>query len=73
MKAKIIYPLEALQGGLSKDYYCRMVHGKQVIQHRPRKQSERQKAMRKHFAQQWAGRPILILNSATECYGEGKP
>jgi len=35
MKATPIYPLETLQGSITKDHYCRMLKGKLIIQRRP--------------------------------------
>lgn len=53
MKAESVYPIEALKGSIAKEYYCRMLKGKLVIQHKPKRDkppTEKQIAARKRFA-----------------------
>lgn len=38
------------------DVYARMLNGQCILQRKPRKASEKQKAMRKAFAEKYAGR-----------------
>ena len=38
------------------DVYARMLNGKCILQRKPTKASQKQKAMRKAFADRWAGR-----------------
>lgn len=59
MKAKMMAPIEHIKGKIAKGYYARVVYGKQVIQRCPRhkkKPTEKQKAARKWFAENLAGR-----------------
>lgn len=66
MIAQPIYPIHALHGELTEEYYCRVLCGRQVIQHKPRKCSEKQRETRKAFARRWAGKHSRDSPSATE-------
>ena len=52
-------PIGALRGDLRKrgDLYARMLYGKCVIQKKPRRSSEIQRAMRKAFGSRYGGKP----------------
>ena len=52
-------PIGTLRGDLRKrgDLYARMLYGKCVIQKKPRRSSEKQRAMRKAFGSRYGGKP----------------
>jgi hypothetical protein len=59
MKAKMLLPIDIVQGTITKGYYARVVYGKQVIQRCPKrtkKPTEKQLAARKWFKENLAGR-----------------
>jgi len=35
MKAQPVYPIAAMRGALTDNYYCRMLKGHLIIQHKP--------------------------------------
>lgn len=59
MKARMMVPIDKVQGTIVRGYYARVVYGKQVIQRCPerkKKPTEKQLAARKWFAENLAGR-----------------
>ena len=59
MKAEAIYPIDSLHGNISPDHYTRVLNGKQIIQHRPKRTkppTEAQIRARKVFAEKYAGK-----------------
>lgn len=59
MKARMMIPIESVQGTIARGYYARVVYGKQVIQRCPvrkKKPTAKQLAARKWFAENLAGR-----------------
>lgn len=59
MKAKMMAPIASIHGTIANGYYGRVVNGKQVIQRCPvrtKAPTEKQKAARKWFAENLAGR-----------------
>jgi hypothetical protein len=73
MKAKLIFPLASMHGTIGRDYYIRMVNGKQVIQRCPRRRgpaTAAQIAARKAFAEKYAGNKGKVRDAkgvVTEC------
>jgi hypothetical protein len=58
MKAKMVIPIDLVQGTIAGGYYARVMYGKQVIQRCPvRKQapSDKQIAARKWFTEHLSG------------------
>jgi len=52
MKAEPHYPIAAIHGSLTKDHYCRILNGQQIIQRKPvrnKPPTERQLAVREVF------------------------
>ena len=58
-EVELCAPIGALRGDLRKrgDLYARMLCGKCVIQKKPRRSSEKQRAMRKAFGSRYGGKP----------------
>lgn len=65
MKITCHYPIQSLQGTLTEGYYCRVLNGKNIIQRKPRRQSDRQRAMREQFGKRWGGKHDGHSPSAT--------
>lgn len=65
MIANLQNPIAAIRGalGLGSEYYARMLNGQCVIQHKPRKQSQKQKDLRAIFGDNYGtskkGKPKL--------------
>lgn len=54
MIVKWIWPIGSMAGSITKEYYVRMLCGKQVIQHKPRKaMSEKKKQVCKAFGEKY--------------------
>ena len=59
MIAELEYPIKSLKGNISHEFYTRTLNGKQVIQHRPKRDkppTEAQIKVRKSFAEKYAGK-----------------
>lgn len=57
-KVKLCMPVAEIHGAMSeKDpVYHRVLNGENIMQAKPRRQSEKQRAMRKAFAEKYAGK-----------------
>jgi hypothetical protein len=66
MRAKLVAPFESLHGKLDRDFYARVMYGKQIIQRCPRRwkpPTEKQLEARRKFAEKYAGRGKAEENS----------
>ena len=66
MKARLMAPIESIQGKIAPGYYARIMYGKQVIQRCPvrtKPATEKQKAARQWFADNLSGRGWLDVAS----------
>lgn len=65
MIVTMVYPIALAQGALSQDYYVRVLHGQVVVQHKPRKSSAAQRAMRLEFGAKYG--TARRVPTATDC------
>jgi hypothetical protein len=59
MQAELEHPIKSLKGNISPGYYIRVLHGKQIVQRRPKRDkppTEAQIKARKAFAEKYAVR-----------------
>ncbi len=59
MIAELEHPIKSLKGNISPGYYTRVLHGKQIVQRRPKRDkppTEAQIKARKAFAEKYAVR-----------------
>ena len=56
-EVRLLEPIGALRGDLRKkgELYARMLYGRCIVQRKPRRSSEKQRAMRRTFGLRYAG------------------